>query len=173
MFYLFIDGLITRILWNQSNWPLNLTLLPINSMQEWILIIINLESRLGLNPFGKAPILDFCSFKVRFYLENTKWYNPQLINYLPKEFKGTIGNLLPRLSTGVVRKNSKILLKWQPPPRNQLTISFNATVRDPFSTSSTVSHEPDGKILEIWHKKLNPQTQSLLKHPQPCLQQRW
>lgn len=59
MIHLSIKCPLTLILWSQTSWPLSLASLPINSMLDWILMIINPEPILGLNASEKHPLQIF------------------------------------------------------------------------------------------------------------------
>lgn len=43
--------------------------------------------------------------------------------------------------------------EWQAPSKYQISISFDATIRNSYSTSSTVSQDSEGNIIEIWTKE--------------------
>lgn len=79
LLHLFIECPISRILWNHSKWPLNLSSLGVNSMSEWFQYIIHPKQKLDLasqeeHPFKIFPglILDFI-----WRLRNDQIHNPK------------------------------------------------------------------------------------------------
>lgn len=66
LLYLFLECPISRILWSQSKWPLNLSSLAIATIQDWISFILNPKLKLGLSSQEVHPFQLFAILMLDF-----------------------------------------------------------------------------------------------------------
>ncbi|XP_042950095.1 uncharacterized protein LOC122282210 [Carya illinoinensis] len=162
LLHLFIACPISRILWSQSKWPLNLTSLGLSSIKDWIQFILFPKVKLSLTTEEEHPFRIFAALILDFIwrLRNEKIHNQkdislqkisQQLNLSYEENMHAWGGKFSNLSQK----------PWQNPPTNHLCISFDAAVRNSCSVAAAVSRNSKGEIIII-HTEKNLSTTPLV-----------
>ncbi|XP_042964528.1 uncharacterized protein LOC122298726 [Carya illinoinensis] len=158
LLHLFVECPVSRILWSQSSWPLNLSPLGLSSMKDWMQFVLNPMRKLGLTTQEEHSfkifaglILDFIWRLRNDTVHNQKvWSIQQISSQLNLSYE-------ENLQAWKDITNSKLGKKWQNPPTNHICISFDAAVRNSFSMAAAVSRNSQGEVIEVWTEN-NPTT---------------
>ncbi|KAG6730571.1 hypothetical protein I3842_01G087100 [Carya illinoinensis] len=156
LLHLFIECPISRILWSQSNWLLNLSSLGLNSMKDWIQFILYPMRKLGLTSQEDHHFKIFAGLILGFIwrLRNDLVHNQK--EFLLQKISLRLNlSYEENLQAWKENTNTKSGKKWQNPCTNHICISFDAVVRNSFSLALVVSRNSIGNVIEIWTEE-NP-----------------
>jgi hypothetical protein len=155
LLHLFFSCPIVRVIWRNSFWPLDISVLHISSMFDWLNIILH-PKMIGI------PIVDTHFFQIfamvacnRIWFSRNKAFHEGLI---PNALSVSSSiNQVSRAHFSVwSNKSFSIKQVWKKPDPGCFKINYDTTIRSNFSVQSAVCRDSNGFIIQCITKISSP-----------------
>jgi hypothetical protein len=147
LYHLFFICSIARIVWRHSFWSLDMTVLPVADMRDWIQIILN-PSTIGIltSDIHLFQIFAAVACDSIWFARNKAHHDNIIPNAL--DLSATINRIVLEHHSAWASLQSPPSAVWQKPCSPFFKINYDTAIRDSFSAQAAVCRDSAGSIIK-------------------------
>jgi hypothetical protein len=147
LYHLFFIFPIARIVWRHSFWSLDMTVLPVADMRDWIQIILN-PSTIGIltSDIHLFQIFAAVACDSIWFARNKAHHDNIIPNAL--DLSATINRTVLEHHSAWASLQPLPSVVWQKPCSPFFKINYDTAIRDSFSAQAAVCRDSAGSIIQ-------------------------